>query len=98
MGDKIAITTTSFLLVKLVATLHILALKIFIINLFKEKVDKSFTVGVFVDGQLRGQGSGPSKQAGQVAAAEGVPKVQFFTMKRFTVWPQTVLFIGVIYT
>ncbi len=32
--------------------------------------DKSFTVGVFVEGQLRGQGTGPSKQAGQVAAAE----------------------------
>jgi ribonuclease-3 len=32
--------------------------------------DKHFTVGVFVDGKLVGQGSGPSKQAGQVAAAE----------------------------
>lgn len=32
--------------------------------------DKVFTVGVFVDGKLKGKGSGPSKQAGQVAAAE----------------------------
>ena len=32
--------------------------------------EKNFTVGVFVDGKLKGQGSGPSKQAGQVAAAE----------------------------
>lgn len=32
--------------------------------------DKVFTVGVFVDGQLRGQGSGPSKQAGQQVAAQ----------------------------
>ncbi len=32
--------------------------------------DKMFTVGVYVDGQLRGQGSGPSKQAGQQHAAE----------------------------
>ena len=32
--------------------------------------DKVFTVGVFVDGELRGKGSGPSKQSGQVAAAE----------------------------
>ncbi|HUP26137.1 MAG TPA: ribonuclease III [Candidatus Limnocylindrales bacterium] len=32
--------------------------------------DKVFTVGVFVDGKLKGQGAGPSKQAGQVAAAE----------------------------
>lgn len=32
--------------------------------------DKMFTVGVFVDGRLRGQGSGPSKQAGQQKAAE----------------------------
>lgn len=32
--------------------------------------DKVFTVGVFVDGDLRGKGSGPSKQSGQVAAAE----------------------------
>jgi ribonuclease-3 len=27
--------------------------------------DKTFTVGVFVDGQLKGQGTGPSKQSGQ---------------------------------
>lgn len=32
--------------------------------------DKVFTVGVFVDGKLKGQGTGPSKQTGQVAAAE----------------------------
>jgi ribonuclease-3 len=32
--------------------------------------DKIFTVGVFVDGELKGKGVGPSKQAGQVAAAE----------------------------
>lgn len=32
--------------------------------------DKLFTVGVFVDGDLRGKGSGPSKQAAQVAAAQ----------------------------
>ncbi len=32
--------------------------------------DKVFTVGVFVNGKLKGEGQGPSKQAGQVAAAE----------------------------
>jgi ribonuclease-3 len=32
--------------------------------------DKVFTVGVFVDGTLKGQGSGPSKQMAQVSAAE----------------------------
>jgi ribonuclease-3 len=32
--------------------------------------DKIFTVGVFVNGQLKGQGTGPSKQAGQQKAAE----------------------------
>jgi len=32
--------------------------------------DKIFTVGVFIDGNLRGKGQGPSKQAAQVAAAE----------------------------
>jgi len=31
--------------------------------------DKIFTVGAYVDGDLKGQGSGPSKQAAQVAAA-----------------------------
>lgn len=31
--------------------------------------DKVFVVGVFVDNQIKGQGSGPSKQAAQVAAA-----------------------------
>lgn len=33
--------------------------------------EKEFTVGVFVDGKLRGKGTGPSKQAGQQKAAEG---------------------------
>jgi ribonuclease III len=32
--------------------------------------DKIFTVGVFVNGKLKGQGLGPSKQAGQQKAAE----------------------------
>ena len=32
--------------------------------------DKIFTVGVYVGNQLRGQGNGPSKQAGQQKAAE----------------------------
>lgn len=32
--------------------------------------DKIFTVGVFINGALRGQGTGPSKQAGQQHAAE----------------------------
>jgi ribonuclease-3 len=32
--------------------------------------DKTFNVGVFVDGKLRGQGTGPSKQSGQQKAAE----------------------------
>lgn len=32
--------------------------------------DKVFTVGVYVDGKLIGQGAGPSKQMGQVEAAE----------------------------
>lgn len=32
--------------------------------------DKAFTVGVFVDGKLKGTGVGPSKQTAQVAAAE----------------------------
>ena len=32
--------------------------------------DKVFKVGVFVDGELRAQGQGPSKQSAQVAAAE----------------------------
>ena len=32
--------------------------------------DKAFTVGVFINGQLKGRGSGPSKQAAQVAAAK----------------------------
>ena len=36
--------------------------------------DKTFTVGVYVDGELVGKGSGPSKQAGQVEAAEAALK------------------------
>lgn len=32
--------------------------------------DKVFTVGVFIGGELRGQGTGPSKQHGQQKAAE----------------------------
>ena len=32
--------------------------------------EKTFTVGVLVNGELKGQGTGPSKQAAQVAAAE----------------------------
>lgn len=32
--------------------------------------DKVFTVAVYINGKLRGQGSGPSKQAGQQVAAE----------------------------
>jgi ribonuclease-3 len=32
--------------------------------------DKAFTVGVFINGKLKGRGSGPSKQAAQVAAAK----------------------------
>jgi ribonuclease-3 len=32
--------------------------------------DKTFNVGVYVNGKLRGQGQGPSKQAGQQKAAE----------------------------
>lgn len=32
--------------------------------------EKTFSVGVFVNGALKGKGEGPSKQAGQVAAAE----------------------------
>jgi ribonuclease-3 len=31
--------------------------------------DKTFVIGVFVDNQLKGEGTGPSKQAAQVAAA-----------------------------
>ena len=32
--------------------------------------DKAFTVGVFVNGHLKGKGNGPSKQSGQIAAAQ----------------------------
>jgi ribonuclease III len=37
--------------------------------------DKIFMVGVYVDGVLKGQGQGPSKQAGQVSAAENALKL-----------------------
>jgi ribonuclease-3 len=36
--------------------------------------DKTFTVGVFVNGKLKGKGEGPSKQAGQQKAAEAALK------------------------
>ena len=36
--------------------------------------EKTFRVGVFVEGTLRGEGQGPSKQAAQVAAAEAALK------------------------
>jgi ribonuclease-3 len=36
--------------------------------------DKTFTVGVYVGGRLRGQGEGPSKQAAQQKAAEAALK------------------------
>jgi ribonuclease-3 len=38
--------------------------------------DKVFTVGVYVNNKLRGQGTGPSKQAGQQKAAEAA--LQFY--------------------
>lgn len=37
--------------------------------------EKTFSVGVFVNGDMKGQGQGPSKQAAQVAAAESALKV-----------------------
>lgn len=39
--------------------------------------DKTFTVGVFVDNQLKGTGQGPSKQAGQQKAAEAALESYF---------------------
>ncbi len=36
--------------------------------------EKTFKVGVYVDGDLRGEGFGPSKQAAQVSAAEAALK------------------------
>ena len=36
--------------------------------------EKIFRVGVFVDGEMKGEGSGPSKQSGQVASAEAALK------------------------
>jgi ribonuclease III len=36
--------------------------------------DKMFTVGVYVDSELKGEGAGPSKQAAQVAAATAALK------------------------
>ncbi len=41
--------------------------------------DKIFTVGVFVNGVLRGEGTGPSKQAGQQKAAEAA--LQYYNSK-----------------
>lgn len=40
--------------------------------------EKVFTVGVFIGNELRGQGTGPSKQAGQQQAAEAA-------LKRYTI-------------
>jgi len=37
--------------------------------------DKTFVVGVFIDNKLRGEGTGPSKQAAQVAAAAAALKL-----------------------
>ena len=37
--------------------------------------DKVFSVGAFVNGELKGKGSGPSKQMAQVASAEAALKV-----------------------
>ena len=37
--------------------------------------EKTFTIGVFVNGELKGKGIGPSKQTGQVAAAEAALKL-----------------------
>lgn len=36
--------------------------------------DKMFVIGVFIDNELKGEGSGPSKQAAQVAAAHAALK------------------------
>ncbi|HEU5004536.1 MAG TPA: ribonuclease III [Candidatus Saccharimonadales bacterium] len=36
--------------------------------------DKTFVIGVFVDNELKGEGTGPSKQAAQVAAATSALK------------------------
>lgn len=36
--------------------------------------DKTFVVGVFVDGTLKGEGTGPSKQSAQVEAAQNALK------------------------
>lgn len=41
--------------------------------------DKTFTVGVFVDGTLKGEGVGPSKQAGQQKAAQAA--LEFYRPK-----------------
>ena len=46
--------------------------------------DKTFTVGVFVDGTLRGQGVGPSKQHGQQKAAEAALKTYQSAIKKAT--------------
>jgi ribonuclease-3 len=47
--------------------------------------DKTFTVGVFVDGKLRGEGVGPSKQHGQQKAAEAALKAYQVVATRKTV-------------
>lgn len=44
--------------------------------------DKIFTVGVYVNNDLRGQGNGPSKQAGQQKAAEAALKYYQSTVKQ----------------
>ncbi len=43
--------------------------------------DKTFTVGVFVDDELRAKGSGPSKQSAQVSAAEKALKADSASKK-----------------
>jgi ribonuclease-3 len=43
--------------------------------------DKTFTVGVFIDGKLRGQGTGHSKQLGQQMAAQEALKTYKFLTK-----------------
>ncbi|HEY5442032.1 MAG TPA: ribonuclease III [Candidatus Saccharimonadales bacterium] len=42
--------------------------------------DKTFTVGVYVDGKLRGQGTGPSKQNAQQQAAEAA--LQYYQVNK----------------
>jgi ribonuclease-3 len=42
--------------------------------------DKMFRVGVYIDGELKGEGAGPSKQAGQQGAAEAALKAYGITL------------------